>query len=246
MKRLALFAISAALIANDEPQPKENSEFVGRYSGSSFETAMGMEILADGTWGWGLSVGALDMRARGTWERKGDLIYLTSTPKPVAPEFTFQGIAETDETAQEPPYFRVVWAKSGKEFQYSHARVTCKNTKTFYGQVDYDGYPARIDPRYDDPLPAENDPRQSCDTPESVVLEETIYDITSQPFKLAELGWTPGRTAIFAFHRNDLGLVDFTGVTGYLEDGKIKLVGAEWPLEMSKLPARDENPSPEQ
>ena len=33
-------------------------------------------------------------------------------------------------------------------------------------------------------------------------------------------------------------VADFTGVTGMLEDGKLKLVGGEWPLELRKLPPR--------
>ena len=117
MKRLILLAMAAALVANGEPEGDETestaqSEFVGRYDGSSFETAMGTEVRADGTWGWGLSVGALDMRAEGVWRQEGDFIYLTSDPKPVAAEFSFSGL----ETSENDPWIRVVWAGNGKPF----------------------------------------------------------------------------------------------------------------------------------
>ncbi len=256
MKRLAFIAFAATLIANDEPGEDagssgsgEASEFVGLYSGNSFETAMGMEILADGTWGWALSVGALDMRARGSWEQKGDFIYLTSTPKPVAPEFSWSGLEESEDGAKGTkgaPFIRVVWGTNGKEFQYANLRLTCANGAEFYGQLHYDGYPSKVAFEMDDPLPAQDDPRQSCDVPETVILTQKIHRIQSEPFNLKQLGWKPGTTARFAFNPNDLGVADFTGVTGYLEDGNIKLVGAEWPLVLRKLPPPDENSLPEQ
>ncbi len=242
MKRIALCLLPLVLVANSEgePEPAEtetSSEFVGRYDGGSFETAMGMEIHGDGTFGWGVSVGALDMRARGTWRQEGNFIYLTSDPKPVEPEFKWSGLESTGATPEDTPFLRVVWGTNGKEFQYADAELTCENGERFYDQVHRDGYPSIEALEYTDPLPPDQDPRQSCDVPDTVVLVQSIHRIRSKPFKLADLGWEAGQTVRFAFHPNDMGVADFTGVTGYLEDGMLKLVGAEWPLEMRKLPS---------
>ena len=129
-----------------------------------------------------------------------------------------------------------MWGFNGEEFSLADAEVTCRNGKRFFGQVYRDGYPSKILAENKDELPAEEDPRKSCDAPETVVLKQSIHRIRSKEFRLAHLGWEPGQTVRFAFHPNDLGVADFSGVTGYLEDGKLKLVGAEWPLELRKLP----------
>lgn len=240
MKRAALLLLSFALIANDEAEPEareaeHQSEFVGRYDGSSFETAMGMEIRADHTFGWGVSVGALDLHAKGTWMQDGPRVFFTSDPKPVEPVFRFSGI----ELAEGEPFVRVVWGKSGEEFQYASARITCRNGKNIYGQVHRDGYPSSLELEYEDDLSPDQNLREACDVPETVTLTMSIYDIRSKQFDLADLGWKPGETARFEFHRNDMGVADFTGVSGYLEDGVLKLQGAKWPLEMRKLPPRE-------
>ncbi|MEL7218905.1 MAG: hypothetical protein AAGK01_10800 [Pseudomonadota bacterium] len=249
-KRLAILTLAlASPTLAEEPEDiasdaAADSAFVGRYDGSGFEMAMGMEIRADGTFGWGLSVGALDMRANGTWRQDGNFITLTSDPKPVAPEFRWSGIESVTSDPAKAPFVRVVWASNGKDFPYADVQLTCANGKRFYGQVHADGYPSNEAFEYADELPAaERDPRQSCDVPDTAVLIQGIHDIRSKPFKLADFGWKPGQTVRFAFHRNDLGVADFTGVTGYLDDGKIVLdvsaVGRDdfsGPLEMRRLP----------
>ncbi|MDY7096997.1 MAG: hypothetical protein SXU28_02545 [Pseudomonadota bacterium] len=221
MKRSAILVAAFALMANGEPQPSENasseSPFVGTYDGSSFELASGMVIRPDGTFQWGLSVGGLDLRAQGTWRQEGDFIYLTSNPKPVAPEFRFARI----ETYEGAPYLRVILAKSGREFQWADARITCRNGKSFGGQVHRDGYPSNAAREYDDRRDSEYDPLVGCDEPETVTLLQSNHAVRSKPFDLKKLGWKPGKTAVFAFHSNDLGTLDFTGVTGYLEGERI-------------------------
>ncbi|MEM9500659.1 MAG: hypothetical protein AAF941_02315 [Pseudomonadota bacterium] len=236
-KSLLLCTLLLAPAANAEPEtkapePAEESEFVGRYDGSSFETAMGMEIRADGTFNWGVSVGALDMRASGTWNEQGDWITFTSDPRPVAPEFGWSGL----EQAGSGPWLRIVWASNGEPFQYGSATVTCKNGWSTTDQVPMDGWPSKDPDTYNSQPEDEPSALDACDEPETVTLRQGVYDVRSERYVLADLGWTPGQTARFEFHRNDLGLADFTGVTGYLEDGFIKLQGAEWPLEMRKLP----------
>ncbi|MEM7689819.1 MAG: hypothetical protein AAF291_12425 [Pseudomonadota bacterium] len=236
---MAVSAHAAPPQGNPEP-PETPSDFVGRYNGSSFETAMGMEILADGTWRWGLSVGALDMRAKGTWQRRGDTLVLASAPVPVAPEFAWSRLdpvsAAPDKSSNAAPYLRVVWSTNFEPFPYASVELQCRNGETFSGQIHRDGYPSAIALEYQDPPPPERDPRQSCDVPTTATLVQSVYNVRSQPFDLAAMGWEPGRTARFVFSPNDMGVADFTGVTGSLSDGTLTLVGGEWPMELRKLP----------
>ncbi len=239
MKRLAIAALAMALPANSQPESgtpekAQGSEFVGLYDGSSFESAMGMEVRADGTFDWGLSVGALDLRASGTWAQQREMIILTSNPRPVPPVFRFSGL----EPARGGEFVRVVLASNGEEFEFADIRLTCRNGKKFYGQVRSGGYPSTNALEYEDELPDEYDPRKSCDAPVTAMLELSMYDVASEPFDLASLGWTPGQTARFEFERNDLGVADFTGMTGALQDGTLTLQGGEWQFELRKLAPR--------
>ncbi|MEL6876576.1 MAG: hypothetical protein AAGL68_00570 [Pseudomonadota bacterium] len=193
--------------AQEKPlAPSPNSPFIGDYNGGGFETAMGMRIAADGTFQWGLSVGALDMRAKGTWEQRGETITLTSDPKPVAPLFRWSGL----ETAPSGPMVKVVWASNGEPFQYARVTVTCADGSRIQSQVRYEGW---------SPAPGE------CADPISLRLEEDIYQIFSQDYVLADLGWKPGSTMRFEFERNDLGVADFTGMVGMLDGNVLKFVG---------------------
>ncbi len=184
-------------------KPDPNSKFIGRYNGGSFETAMGMELAADGTFGWGLSVGALDMRARGTWDQEGEFVILTSTPKPVPPEFNWLGLEKNPGA----PMVKVVWASNAKPFQYATVLVDCADGARLIDQVPAEGW---------------SPPNGECPKPVALRLEESIYDVQSAMHRVDDLGWTPGSTITFAFERNDLGVADFTGMIGVLEDNVLK------------------------
>ncbi len=205
-------------------------DFVGRYDGGSFETAMGMLINDDGTFHWGLSVGSLDMRARGTWDQEGEVIILTSAPKPVPPEFNWLG----SETYPGAPMVKVVWASNAEPFQYATVLVDCADGARLIDQVPSEGW---------------SPPEGECPKPVSLRLEEGIYDVQSQVYDLSEFGWTPGSTITFTFKRNDLGVADFTGMIGVLEDNVLKFAPSPnsdprlGQLELRKIAPR---PEPEQ
>lgn len=219
--------------ASDQPSP-----FIGSYDGGRMEMAMGMEIREDGTFFWGLSVGALDMRAVGTWIEEDGQITLTSTPKPVAPQFAWSGI----ETFAGNPWIRLIWSVNGEPFQYGSATITCRNGETLYENVPRDGLPLP-EGQEDEFRPDHKPPfREACDEPVTVELREDIHRVQSSVYDLRELGWEPGKTARFEFQPNDLGVADFTGVTGRLENGRILLdvrsLGRrdmKGPLELRKL-----------
>ena len=220
---LVVFAVSAPLQAEEPTETQEatdeadTSEFVGRYNGNSFETAMGMIIREDGTFAWGVSVGALDMRAQGSWRQDGDVIILTSDPVPVEPEFGWSGY----ENVPGGPLIKVVWATNGEPFQYASVKLTCRNGAELYDQVYAEGW---------------SPPEGECDEPVTAVLTQSIHNVTSETYDIADR-FNPGEggTVRFEFRPNDMGVADFSGLIGHLEDGVLSLHGAEWPLELRKV-----------
>ena len=60
----------------------------GEYVLSQMELVAGIRLNEDGTFLYGLTVGALDERAQGRWKASGNRIKLTSEPRPVAPTIT--------------------------------------------------------------------------------------------------------------------------------------------------------------
>lgn len=189
--------------------PAPMSQFIGRYSGNSFETAMGMQIDPNGTFQWSLSVGSLDMRAQGSWVQNAEQIMLTSDPKPVSPRFIW---SDFETTTPDGPMLRVVWASNGKPFQYANVTMACADESWVSGQVQTDGW---------SPDPGE------CEQPVSLRLREGIYKIRSETFDLTQLGWSKGKTMRFQFERNDLGVADFTGMIGSLDGNVLKFVGGK-------------------
>ncbi len=198
-----------------EAQPPQ---FVGRYNGNSFETAMGMIIRDNGTFAWGVSVGGLDLRAAGTWETQGSFILFTSDPVPVPPEFGWSGYESSPEGG---PLVKVIRASNGEPFIYASARLTCANGAEIYGNIDAEGW---------SPPPGE------CDTPVSLQLQQSNYNVMSEVYDLADtFVIEPGQTIRFEFRANDLGVADFTGMSGLLDDGILRVSGGEWPLELRKV-----------
>ncbi|MEO1220772.1 MAG: hypothetical protein AAFY42_05405 [Pseudomonadota bacterium] len=216
------FALPATALAQESSPENtiaaEQSQFVGRYDGNSFETAMGMVIRADGTFEWGLSVGSLDMRAQGTWFEEDDTIIFVSDPKPVSPEFVWSGV----EANEDGPFLRVVWAKSDSPFQYASVRGQCANGTLAFGYVD-DGTWS---------------PESDCDKLEWIQFRMQSYDLRSEIFVLSgEREVARGETIRFEFHRNDLGVANFDGVMGRFEDGKLRVVGDIGSMVLRKVPA---------
>ena len=205
---LLAFPVAAAAQETSEDAEQtagEQSPFVGRYDGSSFETAMGMVVRPDGTFQWGISVGSLDLRAKGTWRENGDFIVFESDPKPVSPEFIWKG---TQPRAQDGPFLRVVWAGSGRPFGYADVRGLCANGELIRSSVSDQGW----------------SPQETCDGPATIQLFMESYQVLSPVFKISgEHAIASDETATFEFHRNDLGLLDFDGVTARLEDGTLRM-----------------------
>src|SRR3546814_17820692 len=77
--------LSAALIAT--PAAAQDSPFVGEYSlAEGPDVGGGLLIRSDGRFQYMLAAGALDERAEGRWEMRGETICLTTEPQPAQPE----------------------------------------------------------------------------------------------------------------------------------------------------------------
>lgn len=70
---LAALVASSALAASDAHPAK----LAGTYDGGQVEIASGLELTKDGRFRYGLSYGALDEVAAGTWATAGDAVTLT-------------------------------------------------------------------------------------------------------------------------------------------------------------------------
>jgi hypothetical protein len=70
---LVAIAASSALAASDAHPAK----LVGTYDGGQVEIASGLELSKDGRFRYGLSYGALDEMAAGTWMAAADTVTLT-------------------------------------------------------------------------------------------------------------------------------------------------------------------------
>jgi hypothetical protein len=82
--RRFLALIAAPLLLAAAP-----ADLAGEYRLSGVhEAAGGLELTADGRFRYGLSYGALDEQAEGTWRLEGNRVRLTTDPPPRPPEWT--------------------------------------------------------------------------------------------------------------------------------------------------------------
>lgn len=186
------------------------SEYVGRYNGNSFETAMGMELTADGKFQWGLSVGALDMRAEGTWNERDGTVLFTSDPVPVPPRLYWLGLENNAAGDTSAPMVKVMFAETGKPFGYADVMLTCGDGSQALEQIPEEGWSPEAG---------------ACRNAVSMTVQQSMYDLRSDRFDLAEMGWQPGRTIRIAFEPNDIGVMDLTGMTGHLNEGILTVDG---------------------
>ena len=225
MRKAATILTTLALIGAAPAASQEHESAVGDYSGNAMETASGLRISADGTFQYYLSVGALDLRAAGTWERQGDLIRFTSDPKPVPAEFVWKGFRTTPDA----PFLAIVTGAQGKPFDYASLTVVCANGAHISEQAQLGIW-----------SPSEDD---ECDQPEKVKLRLGMYDIESRPFDLnGPLKPAAGQTIVFEFLPNDIGTADFSEVTGTLTEEGMTITGPLGEQSLRRIEMRSETP----
>ncbi|MCB2089583.1 MAG: hypothetical protein KDD98_12265 [Sphingomonadaceae bacterium] len=175
----------------------------------SFEAAMQLELRADGTYLYALSVGALDERSQGSWSvTPGGTITFATTPRPEAPEF--ERLA--DGTVQDSPYLIVIWP-NGVPVQGINVALQCANGATAYGYTLDTGWP------YEGP---EEDMGGDdlCDDPQSLRLIEPVHDVYSPAYDVAGAGGG----LRFVLHPNDMGVRDMTDWQASVTGNRIRLL----------------------
>lgn len=204
--------LAAALIA--APAAAQDSPLVGEYSlAEGPDVGGGLLIRGDGRFQYMLAAGALDERAEGRWEARGDTICLTTDPKPVSPKMEKGALIEVEGSI---PTLLVTWPNGrgipGVDFTIGFDR----------------GDPIEDYTQTDGWTMPEDDKR----IPRWVELREAIYDITAPRFELTEADGGKLRAIIVP---NDIGVVDFDGACLEKTDRGAKLRRVEGEMRFVKL-----------
>jgi hypothetical protein len=177
------------------------ASLVGRYEGNQMEMAVGLELTADGRFQYGLSYGALDEEATGTWMTEGDHVTLTSDPV-IPPRITL-----IDEKPAPPGQLSIdLDAPKGVTHQLFQSVV-----KSASGDVDGDQL------RDDGPLVAPIDPK---DPPVAIQLILPMYELAGPA---VVVNAAKGYALRFRFEPNDIGKADFRATRLTIDQGDLLL-----------------------
>jgi hypothetical protein len=204
--------LAAALIA--APAVAQDSPWVGEYSlAEGPDVGGGLLIRNDGRFQYMLAAGALDERAEGRWETRGDMVCLTTDPKPVPPAIEKGAPIEVEGTV---PTILVTWPNGkgvpGVDFTIG---FDSGDPAEDYTQV------------YGWTMP-ENDKR----IPRWVEVREPIHGITAPRFILAE---ADGGKLHVIIKPNDIGVVNFEGACAEKTDRGLTLHRAEGDMRFVRL-----------
>ncbi|MCA0208165.1 MAG: hypothetical protein LCH74_03800 [Proteobacteria bacterium] len=204
--------LAAALIA--VPAAAQDSPFVGEYSlAEGPDVGGGLLIRGDGRFQYMLAAGALDERAEGRWETRGDTVCLTTDPKPVPPAMEKGPLIEVEGAI---PTLLVTWPNgrgiAGVDFVIG---FDSGDPAEDYTQV------------YGWTMP-EDDKR----IPRWVEVREPIYGITAPRYELAEADGGKLRVII---RPNDIGVVDFEGACAEKTERGLTLHRAEGRMRFVRL-----------
>jgi hypothetical protein len=180
--------LAAALIA--APAAAQDSPFVGEYSlAEGPDVGGGLLIRNDGRFQYMLAAGALDERAEGRWELRGDTICLTTDPKPVPPALEKGALIEVDGAV---PTLLVTWP-NGKGIPGVDFVIGFDSGDPAEGYTQVYGWTM---------------PDEETRAPRWIELREPIYGITAPRFELTDADDGKLRAIIVS---NDIGVVDFEG-----------------------------------
>lgn len=185
MRTLALLCALLATAA-----AAQHSTFVGDYRlAEGPDVGGGLRVGADGRFQYFLVAGALDERAEGRWETRGNRICLTTDPKPVppvmekAPPLPIDGVV---------PTLLVTWP-NGRGVAGVDFRIGFDSGDTIEGYTQSDGWTMPADDRR---------------VPRWIDLREPVYGVSAPRFMLDETDDGRLRAIIVP---NDMGVVDFDG-----------------------------------
>lgn len=185
-----LLLAAALLAAPAIPAAAQESPWVGEYSlAEGPDVGGGLLIRNDGRFQYMLAAGALDERAEGRWEIRGEAICLTTDPKPVPPAMEKAPLIEVEGAV---PTLLVTWPDGegvpGVDFT-----------------IGFDsGDPTEDYTQYYGWTMPDDDKR----IPRWVELREPIYGITAPRYELTDADGGKLRVVIVP---NDIGVVDFNG-----------------------------------
>ena len=180
---MILLAASAPALAADK--------VAGRYRLEGDHDAAGELLLRDdGRFEYGLAYGALDEHAEGRWVRHGNVIALTTLPKPVPPRFQ---LAPRSTPAPNSPTLHVTWP-NGRGAAGVDFRIGFDEGGPIVAYTQEDGWSL---------------PPEERRIPRWIELVEPIYGIWSPRYPIDN--GTSG-TLNFMIIPNDIGAVDFSGM----------------------------------
>lgn len=196
---LSAVAIPSAGLAG-QTGPANSSQLVGTYDGHQMEMAVGLELRADGRFDYGLSYGALDESASGTWRVDGNVVLLMSDPV-TPPKFTLL----EQRPASDGKTHLVLDLPKGWTRQYFDAEIRLADGRVVGGQLSDDSDAFPLTPG---------------DRPVSVRLALGVYDLHSDPFRLD--GTAASRIHV-RFEPHDLGKVAFAKTPLRIDNGNLLL-----------------------
>jgi hypothetical protein len=206
-----LFLAIALLAA---PAAAQDNAFVGEYRiAEGPDVGGGLLIRSDGRFQYALAAGALDERAEGRWEARGDVICLTTEPKPVPPAFEKGTPIAVEDTI---PTLLVTWP-SGEGIPGVDFRIGFDSGEPAEGYTQYHGWT----------MP-EDDKR----VPRWVEVSEPIYGVTAPRFDLAEAD--EGRLRVTLIP-NDIGVVDMENACVEKTDRGVVLHRKEGDMRFARL-----------
>ena len=205
---LLAFALTTA------PADAQESPFIGEYSlAEGPDVGGGLLIRGDGRFQYMLAAGALDERAEGRWEARGDMVCLTTDPKPVPPAMEKGALIEVKGSV---PTLLVTWPNGrgipGVDFTIG---FDSGDPVGDYTQV------------YGWTMP-EDDKR----IPRWMEVRESIYDITAPRFELTEADGGKLRAIIVP---NDIGVVDLEGACAEKNERGVTLHRVEGDMRFVRL-----------
>lgn len=209
---MRILLLAAALIA--APAAAQDSPFVGEYSlAEGPDVGGGLLIRNDGRFQYVLAAGALDERAEGRWDVRGETICLTTDPKPVPPAMEKGAPIEVDGAV---PTLLVTWP----------------NGRGIAG-VDFiigfdDGDPVEDYTQVYGWTMPDDDKR----VPRWVEVREPIYGISAPRYELSQ---ADGGKLRMVIEPNDMGMVNFEDACAEQTERGLTLHRAEGDMRFVRL-----------
>lgn len=193
-------ASAQANIGMGPPSPGQRC-VTGFYDGGGFELSAGLELRPDHRFRYGLSYGAIDEEAHGTWALGQGGVLLTSDPV-TAPRFALVGEASGEASGDAGHFHIALDVPEGLSRPFFAALVRFSDGHAIQRQLGEEGLDLDL---------------TTGRTPVSLTLLLPIYDLESETFPLKA---SAGGAARFRFEPNDLGRVAFdkTLLTYYGDD----------------------------